>query len=132
MERLPYIDQHSRLVAADRAHTWTALLRTTCKNPDDLNTLPHGFSLDESDPPKRLAAEGQHRFSRYALTFTLEEVDSGHTRLVADSYGAFPGLGGRIYRALVVGSGGHALIVRDMVRRIGVAAEKLARTERRS
>ncbi|WP_459954951.1 SRPBCC family protein [Nocardia sp. IFM 10818] len=93
------------------------MLRTTCKNPDDLNTLPSGFTLDEADPPHRLAAKGQHPFSRYQLTFLLEEVEPGRTRLTAESRAAFPGILGRIYKALVIGSGGHALLVRNMLRR---------------
>ncbi|MFE3191726.1 hypothetical protein ACFXHA_22135 [Nocardia sp. NPDC059240] len=122
MERLPYIDEHSRVINADRAQTWAALLRTTCKNPDDLNTLPRGFELDEADPPSLLAMKGQHWFSRYALTFRLDEADPAHTRLTAISHAAFPGIHGRIYRALVIDSRMHRLVVRDMLRRIAVMA----------
>ncbi|MEV6771046.1 hypothetical protein AB0N05_20730 [Nocardia sp. NPDC051030] len=124
MERLPYIDQHSRIIKTDRARAWAALLRTTCENPEDLSTLPSGFVLDEADPPKRLATKGQHPFSRYSLVFTLEEAYPGHTRLTAESRGVFPGIHGRIYRALVIGSGGHRLVVREMLRRIAVTAER--------
>ncbi|UGT40331.1 hypothetical protein LTV02_30590 [Nocardia yamanashiensis] len=126
MERLPYIDSHSRVVTADPAHTWAALLRTTCKNPEDLSTLPRGFVLDEADPPRRLVAKGRHWFSRYRLTFELGEVEGGRTELTAISHAAFPGLHGRIYRALVIGSGGHRLVVRDMLRRIAGTAEASA------
>lgn len=126
MERLPYIDEHFRVINADRAVTWTALLRTTCENPDDLNTLPRGFVLDEADPPHRLAAKGRHWFSRYRLTFVLDEVDPTHTRLTAISHAAFPGIHGRIYRALVIDSRMHRLVVRDMLRRISVAAGRSA------
>ncbi|WP_067825746.1 hypothetical protein [Nocardia inohanensis] len=123
MERLPYIDSHSRIITADRAHTWAALLRTTCRNPEDLSTLPRGFTLDEADPPRRLAAKGGHRFSRYRLAFELDEMEGGHTRLTAVSHGEFPGIPGKIYRTLVVGSGGHRLVVRNMLRRIACTAE---------
>ncbi|WP_067696317.1 hypothetical protein [Nocardia jejuensis] len=122
MERLPYIDEYSRSIAADRTRTWTALLRTTCKNPDDLTSLPRGFVLDEADPPQRLAAKGRHWFSRYALTFTLEEESPGRTRVTAETRAAFPGIHGRVYRALVIGSGAHTLVVRDLLRRIARAA----------
>ncbi|MRH86099.1 hypothetical protein GFY24_01240 [Nocardia sp. SYP-A9097] len=122
MEQLPYIDEHSTIVTADRAHTWAALLRTTCKNPDDLSTLPRGFTLDEADPPNRLATTGRHAFSRYALVFTLTEESPTRTRLTAESRGEFPGLHGRIYRALVIGTGGHRLVVRNMLHRISAAA----------
>ncbi|WP_330183999.1 hypothetical protein OHB26_10520 [Nocardia sp. NBC_01503] len=121
MERLPYIDQHSTLVPADRARTWSALLRTTCEDPDDLSTLPRGFTLDEADPPHRLALTGRHPFSRYALVFRLDEETPTGTRLTAESWGEFPGPHGRLYRALVIGTGGHRLVVRAMLRRIAGA-----------
>lgn len=94
--------------------------------------MPQGFVLEEADPPKRLAAKGEHWFSRYGIVFTLDEADSTHTRLTIDSYGAFPGIHGRVYRALVVGSGGHRVIVREMLRRMASQAEKAAAMERRS
>lgn len=123
MERLPYIDRHSRIVPADRPHTWAALLRSSNGNPDDLSTLPHGFELDEADPPQRLALKGANRFTSFAVTFVLDEVDAHHTRLTADSSAEFRGIIGKIYRALVVGSGGHAFAVRLMLRRIAADAK---------
>ncbi|WP_297611783.1 hypothetical protein [Nocardia sp.] len=122
MERLPYIDQHSTSIAADRTQAWAALLRTTCKNPDDLSTLPRGFTLDEAEPPARLSAKGRHPFSRYRLTFILDELDPCTTRLTARTDAVFPGLHGRIYKALVIGSGLHRLVVRNMLHRIATAA----------
>ncbi|WP_327143139.1 hypothetical protein [Nocardia sp. NBC_01327] len=124
MERLPYIDQHSTSIAADRTRAWAALLRTTCRNPDDLSTLPPGFTLDEADPPARLSAIGRHPFSRYRLTFTLDEIDPHTTRLTALTHAAFPGLHGGIYKALVIGTGLHRLVVREMLHRIAGAAEE--------
>ncbi|WP_067531961.1 hypothetical protein [Nocardia crassostreae] len=124
MEHLPYIDSHSRVVTADPAQTWAALLRTTCKNPDDLSTLFSGFTLDEADPPRRLAAKGQHPFSRYRLTFLLDEIEPGKTRITAESHAVFPGIGGSIYKALVIGSGGHRVVVRNMLRRIADETRK--------
>lgn len=35
---------------------------------------------------------------------------------------AFPGIHGRVYRALVIGSGGHRIVVRRMLQRIAAAA----------
>ncbi|QVI22729.1 hypothetical protein KHQ06_06920 [Nocardia tengchongensis] len=122
MERLPYIDEYSRIVTADRAQAWAALLRTTCKNPDDLTTLPRGFVLDEADPPNRLVTKGRHWFSRYRLSFRLDEVDPTHTRVTAITHAVFPGIHGRIYRALVIGTRLHRLVVWDLLRRIAVAA----------
>ncbi|GAB2699559.1 hypothetical protein [Nocardia thraciensis] len=124
MERLPYIDQYSRIVTADRERTWAALLRSLCRDPDSLRPASAGFSVGEVHPPRRLAFEGRHRFSRYALVFSLSEAGSGHTALTAESRGEFPGPAGRVFRALVVGTGGHRMVVRRMLRRIATAAER--------
>lgn len=101
-----------------------ALLGSDKGNPDDLSTLPHGFELDEADPPQRLALRGENRFTRFALTFVLDEVDARHTRLTADSNAAFHGMVGKLYRALVIGTGAHGLVVRWMLRGIANKAEK--------
>ncbi|WP_187686118.1 hypothetical protein [Nocardia wallacei] len=124
MERLPYIDQHSRVITADREHTWTALLRSSCSDPADLSTVPRGFVPDEVDPPHRLALRGNHPFSRYALVFSLSEATPGRTTLTAETRAVFPGVAGRIYKALVIGSGGHRLVVRRLLRRIAASAER--------
>lgn len=42
----------------------------------------------------------------------------------AVTYARFAGLHGRIYRALVIGSGGHALATRRMLRSIKRVAER--------
>jgi hypothetical protein len=38
--------------------------------------------------------------------------------VTAQTWAAFPGLKGSIYRALVIGSGGHRIVVRRMLKRI--------------
>ncbi|MBF6173441.1 hypothetical protein [Nocardia blacklockiae] len=124
MERLPYIDQHSRTITADPEHTWAALLRSQCSDPTDPSTVPRGFVLDAADPPRRLALRGEHPFSRYSLVFSLSEAPSGGTTLTAETRAVFPGRAGRVYQALVIGSGGHRLIVRHLLRRIAASAER--------
>ncbi|WP_431234948.1 hypothetical protein ACQ856_10745 [Mycolicibacterium psychrotolerans] len=118
MERLPYIDEHAITVPADRAATWRAVLRTMCSNPDDPETVPFGFILETVEQNERLALEGRHWFAIYRLIFLLEDDPAGGTRVAAQSWAAFPGFTGRIYRALVIGSGGHRVVVRDMLKRI--------------
>ena len=54
MERLPYIDEHAITIDADRADTWSALLRVMCRDPHDATTVPFGFVLDEARAPERL------------------------------------------------------------------------------
>jgi hypothetical protein len=80
-------------------------------------TLP-GFVVEQACPPSRLALRGRHRFSRYALVFELEDRGPDGTRVRARTWGAFPGVHGRSYRALVVGSGAHRIVVRRLLRRI--------------
>ncbi|NEW57905.1 hypothetical protein GV794_19910 [Nocardia cyriacigeorgica] len=122
MERLPYIDEHARSVDANRDRTWKALLKVVCKDPADPSTVPSGFALDAIDPPHRLSLAGAHRFSRYTLTFELDDRGPRHTVVRARTRAEFPGVGGAVYRALVIGSGGHELVVRRMLRRIAAAS----------
>jgi hypothetical protein len=77
-----------------------------------------GFSVAESRFPTRLALRGEHRFSRYALVFELEAAGAAGCTLSARSWAEFPGLAGRGYRAMVIGTGGHRLAVRRMLRMV--------------
>ena len=122
MERLLYIDEHAITVPADRATTWHAVLRTICGNPEDPETVPFGFALDVAEQPERFALKGQHWFSVYKLIFLLSDDPAGGTRVAAQTWAAFPGIKGRFYRALVIGSGGHRVVVRIMLRRIAAQA----------
>jgi hypothetical protein len=124
MERIPYIDEHAIAIPASAAETWSALLQKMCRNPADPTTVPVGFKLEEATPPSRLALKGRHPFSVYRLVFELDPVDppAGGVRLRALTFAAFPGLHGKVYRALVIGSGGHRLVVRRMLKRIAAQA----------
>jgi hypothetical protein len=145
MERLPYIDDIAITVAAGSAQTWTALrsvlrselagatplIRVLGGTParaagdwsGDLRgaALP-GFAVAEVVPDQRLELIGRHRFARYALTFELEDAGPETTRLHALTHAAFPGIRGTLYRALVIGSGAHAIVVRRLLRRIATRA----------
>ncbi|MET0995379.1 MAG: hypothetical protein ABWY20_15425 [Mycobacterium sp.] len=125
MERLPYIDEHAISIRANRAETWSALLRVMCRNPNDATTVPTGFALDDASPPKRLSLKGRHPFSVYKLVFELADEGCGHTRLRALTWAAFPGVPGKVYRALVIGSGGHRIVVRRMLKRIAAETRPL-------
>ncbi len=83
-----------------------------------------GFTVAERLAPRRLVLTGSHWFSRYELAFALDETAAERTRITAESRAEFPGIAGRIYRALVIGSGGHVLVVRALLRRIAAAAER--------
>jgi hypothetical protein len=121
MKRLPYIDEHAISVHASAAATWSALLRKMCRDPDDPTTVPLGFKLEEATAPRRLALKGRHLFAVYRLVFELDPERDG-IRLRALTFAAFPGPHGKVYRALVIGTGGHRIVVRRMLKHIAAAA----------
>ncbi len=122
MERLPYIDEHAITVAASRAETWAAVLRTICRDPHDPSTVPTGFLLDEARPPERLALKGRHLFARYLWAFELDAEGPQCTRVRSATWADFPGVHGKVYRALVIGTGAHRVVVRATLRRIASRA----------
>lgn len=146
-ERLPYVDEHSTVVAAGRQETWEALLRTAdaslaapragrgarllgCEDTEAAgprplaagSTIP-GFHVEVADQPRHLALVGRHRFSRYALVFRLDSADGG-TLLRAETRAEFPGLHGRAYRAMVIGSRMHVLATRRLLDAVKRRAER--------
>jgi hypothetical protein len=141
---LPFVDEHDVLVSAAAEAIWPLLgtaMRSTPpiagrvaaavlgtdprrESGDPLTpggALP-GFRVREAVPGRRLVLAGRHHFSDYTLTFTLTQRPDG-TLLAARTDAAFPGLPGRAYRALVIGSGGHRVAVRRMLGGIRRAAE---------
>lgn len=144
MERLPYIDEHRTRMAGAPADVWDALLSVLRTHvaapargpatrllgltpprlqgdwhgrPQPGDSLP-GFVVEESAAPRRLALRGEHRFSRYALVFTVDEASPDSCVLSARSWAEFPGVAGRGYRALVIGTGGHRVAVRRLLRSV--------------
>lgn len=125
---LPFVDEHAITSTASPDEVWVALrsyvdalLRSAGRNPLGrvLGTEPRsGFEVVRAVEPERLDLAGRHRFSRYRLSFTLDAVATGGTLLHATTYAAFPGLRGRAYRALVIGTGAHALVTRRMLRQV--------------
>lgn len=73
------------------------------------------FHVVAAEAPRELALAGCHRFSSYALIFRLDEAESGSTRLRAETRAEFPGVRGRIYRWLVIGTGGHVLVTKRLL-----------------
>jgi hypothetical protein len=138
MTPLPYIDDHEVTVEAPPERVWDALARMLvgARGPvmaagvHLLGTHPRGFSgplaanstipgfrVAVCAPFETLALEGSHRFSTYALTFRLV-AGGATTTLHAESRAAFPGLHGRLYRALVIRSGAHGVAVHAMLERV--------------
>jgi len=78
---------------------------------------PAGFAVAEELPDRLIRLTGRHRFSSYQLVFELDDVPGG-TVLRARTYAEFPGLHGRVYRAAVIGSRGHVLATRHILRSV--------------
>ena len=138
-EQLPFLDEHRERVDVPADVAWTALvgvLRRRMGGAGKLarvlgcdpmegtagfsgrvgETLP-GFRVVDSEPGRRLALRGQHRFARYALTFFIDGQ-----QLLARSEAAFPGLHGWLYRSLLMGTGGHRIVTRGLLRQVARAA----------
>ena len=130
---LSYVDEHRRQVRATPERTWDAVVQfvheqLTRPAPAFFARLwrlspASGFAVAEAIAPRRLALRGQHRFSRYELAFAIQP-GPGRVTLSARSAAEFPGISGAVYRAVVIGSGGHGVIVRHMLRRIARSAER--------
>jgi hypothetical protein len=136
-QSIPFVDAHDMLVQAPPGAVWEALLEdsaptvgpaaplTTLLACDpargdggDLSSagsaLP-GFRVSAVERQRRLELAGRHRFSRYRLVFVLEPVGELSCRVSAQTWAEFPGIAGRIYGALIVGTHSHALVVRSLL-----------------
>lgn len=71
-----------------------------------------GLVVREVVPPATWAAAGRHRFAAYQVVFRVAPTGVGSSRLTAETYATFPGLGGRLYRAAVISLGPHAFVMR--------------------
>lgn len=150
-EPLPFVDSHSIDVPVACEAAWAGLIETM--RPDPLRVVPtraarvlgvrdvtasgefpasgstlRGFQVEACDPPARLLLAGRHRFSAYALEFRVEELGASRSRVTAETRAAFPGLAGVAYRALVIGTRGHVVVVKRMLSRIRAAAIRSAET----
>ena len=84
-----------------------------------------GFVVAEAKAPQRLVLEGRHRFARYRFSFTVDPLAHDRTQLSARTEALFPGFTGALYRALVIGSGGHEIVARRMLAAVGRRAERM-------
>ena len=145
---LPHVDEHSVAIEATPDAAWDALLRvvegsfssgastrgarllgctdTLASGPRPLATgsaLP-GFHVEAAEPRRELALAGGHRFSDYALIFRLEGQGANRTMLRAETRAVFPGLKGRAYRAMVIGTRMHVLVTRRILGAAKRSAER--------
>lgn len=149
---LSFIDSHSIAVAASRERAWeetAALMRCWeqqlaprfaagagprlarllgcpfAEAPGPGPGMPAaivGFRVTESQRPSRIVLAGEHRFSRYLLSFHVDATDGSGCKVRAETWALFPGRAGRLYRAAVIGTGAH----------VGVVGRLLASIKRRA
>jgi len=122
------VDVHTVTIPASREAAWAGLeryvaglLRGVERNPlaKLLGLEPRaGFERSVSRPPECLDLTGRHRFARYLLEFELTDGPAGSTSLHAHSYAEFPGVHGRVYRALVIGTRAHVVATNHMLRSV--------------
>ncbi|MFD3665333.1 hypothetical protein ACFWVF_32850 [Streptomyces sp. NPDC058659] len=139
MSTLPYVDEHAVIVEAGAAEAWRRVRGGVERSLSQRGLASYarivraeprvaggprpvvegaafpGFRVVRVVPGRELALEGRHRFSTYSLVFRIEELTDGRSRLRAESRAAFPGVTGRLYRLLVIGSGAHAFGMRRML-----------------
>jgi len=146
IESLPHIDEHSVSVAAPPDVVWRSLLDVVCGltagraktpfvralgcaqtehrgEPGRIGSTIPGFIVTRAVPPGVLALMGEHRFSRYALVFRIDETLAGPVKLRAETRAEFPGARGGVYRTLVIGSRGHLIATRSILRSVRRRAE---------
>jgi hypothetical protein len=125
---LPFVDEHTIAIPGPRDHAWNALERfvavSLCRTDHSVlsrilgTESPGGFAVAERVPADRLSLVGRHRFSRYRLAFELKDAPDHTTTLHARTYAAFPGLGGRVYRTLVISTGAHRVATNRLLRTV--------------
>ncbi len=142
MKPLPFIDRHCVVTDSSLANTWNGLVRVlasrlrgggwiarglgceptkgTVRFRGRRGEAVPGFRVHVSEPGRSLVLRGRHRFAHYRLSFLLDGE-----RLCAETYAEFPGLKGRIYRAAVIGSGGHKWVVRWVLRKVALASREV-------
>jgi hypothetical protein len=148
---LPWVDEHAIELDGTPAVVWPALLRTVermtaggaapryaravgCADtesggprPLEVGSTFPGFHVAALTPERLLVLRGSHHFSDYALVFRLEPLGGVRTRLVAETRAVFPGVKGRAYRALVIGTRMHVLAVRRVQRGVARRVERAPR-----
>ena len=148
---LEWIDVHSIDVSAGAEDVWPVMWRVVVRSFDGrltetvaaalgcdprrgenvaaprarTTTLP-GFRVAAVTAPTEVVLEGTHRFARYRLTFRIDSVGDDRARVHAATHADFPGLRGFVYRTLVLGSGGHVVVVNRLLKNIKRSAESTA------
>ncbi len=122
---LPFIDVHDVLLPLEPSKAWQRLQAAIGRSP---LLGSRGFPQRDETAPWSLRLAGEHLFATYELHFVLDDLTpvgaggvSGppNTRVRALTYARFASGLGRVYRAVVIGSGVHAIIVGRFLRKLG-------------
>jgi len=147
LEKLPPIDEHAIEIDAPAEVAWEALFPTlerafngrhaqryaerigadVTAAAGDLHhpggTLP-GFTVIRAIEPVMLALAGRHRYSQYAVVIRIDLLPGQRSQVRIETRAEFPGRKGRLYRAGVIGTRGHVMVVSRMLRAIKRRAER--------
>jgi Protein of unknown function (DUF2867) len=138
LAELPFVDEHAVDVDAPPERAWNATVAVSrnafggsgaglfarvvgCDDtevtgaPGAEGSTIVGFGVEAARPPQELVLAGRHRFSEYRLTFLVDALNGDRSRVRARTHARFPGLHGRAYRALVIGTRAHVLVVRRLL-----------------
>lgn len=149
LEKLPPIDEHEIEVDAPAEATFAALFPTLesalgtkfaqnyCERVDAMETEAHGdlhhpggtlpgFTVTRAIAPVMLALAGKHRFAQYAVVFRIDLLPGQRSRVRLETRAEFHGRKGGLYRIGVLGTRGHVLVVRRMLRSVKRRAERSA------
>jgi hypothetical protein len=130
-EELPLIDEHSIEVRAAPDLVFDAVNRRFAHVLSGRLGMafsrlwacdpPAAFAIVENTRPTRVVVAGKHRFAAYAIVFRITPTADG-SRLTAESRAEFPHRHGRLYRMAVVGTRGHVVATRGLLRTIAKSA----------
>jgi hypothetical protein len=146
VDRLPPVNQFSVEVGADPIRTWEALIATIPRmfdtrrsrrgasllgaahteargDPSVIGSTLPGFVVSRSVRPALLALLGQHRYSRYALVFSIDDLGGGRSRINAETRAEYPGRAGSVFGALLTRSRGQLTAVNKILEAVRKRAE---------
>lgn len=146
LEELPPIDEHYIDLEAPAEAAYAALFPTLesalgskfahsyCERVGALETEAHGdlhhpggtlpgFTVIRAVAPVMLALAGEHRYAQYAVVFRIDLLPGQRSRVRLETRALFAPGKGKLYRAAVVGTRGHTIIVNRMLRSIKRRAE---------
>jgi hypothetical protein len=146
IDRLPSVNEISVEISADAIRTWEALIATIPRmfdtrrarrvapllgcahteakgDPSVIGSTLPGFIVSRSVRPAMLAMLGQHRYSRYALVFTIDDLGGGRSRITAETRAEYPGRAGSLFGVLLVRSRGQLTAVNRILGAVRKRAE---------